>query len=129
MNELIFKDFTYARLPSGTYLFFPSLEQRTAEEKGEWLTIVRYDTPPYWSGSRNGSALHASLEEGDFERLERSISEGDLTEEPLVVRYALGGEGELTELSFDRKGLEIRRQTDIRGLRGEPERPPAAKRA
>jgi len=125
MRELSFKSYSYVSVPSGTYLFFPSLEERTAQEEGDWLTIVGYDVLPYWSGFRAGTTLHVSFEDADFHRLEAELCQQDLQREPVLVRYETDSAGTLTRFSLDRHGVDGRQPSYVRELVPAGARPPA----
>lgn len=117
MKELRFDSYTSARLPSGTYLFFPSLEERAAAKgQRESVTIVAYDHPPYSLGAlATATNLHLAMEEAEFEQLERAIERRDLSLEPVVIKYEPGSSGEVLRRVVDAEGA-MPNDSYIRGL-------------
>src|SRR5688572_16740896 len=117
MKELKFESYTVARLPSGTYLFFPSLEERAAAKgQRESATIVAYDYTPYSLGAlATTTNLHLAMEEGEFDQLEREIERRDLALEPIIIKYELGPGGEVLRRIVDVEGA-MPNDSYIRGL-------------
>jgi hypothetical protein len=137
MKELRFSSHTVARLPSGTYLFFPSLEERAAAgSRLESATIVAYDHPPHSLGALATPNVQLGLEASEFEQLERNLERDpeqpeqehkprDLSKKPFVLQYEPGPAGEVLRRIID---AESARSNDsyIRGLQPPPPPSPAA---
>jgi hypothetical protein len=121
MNQLRFQTYTSVRLPSGTFLFFPALEDRVAGDKSGWATIVAYDSPPHLPATLLGNTLHLALEESEFRSLELNLAARDEAREALVVEYELSSEGELRQLRLQCDEVVVSSKSDIRALRMNPD--------
>jgi hypothetical protein len=126
MDQLRFQTYTSVQLPSGTFLFFPALEDRGAVDKSAWATIVAYDSPPQVPGSMLGSTLQLALEEPEFRSLARRLAEPIGARDALVIDYELSGEGELRQLRLQCGEVVVCSKTDIRALRTTPDNAAAA---
>lgn len=118
MEKQVFESHTSVSLPSGTFIFFPSLEQRARERRGTWLTITAYDAADEAIDIPVGSTIHAGLRLEEFRALERSLLERDLEADALVIEFERRGAHEVSVRRSNRGALEIRRASDIRALGG-----------